>query len=275
MKAGLAVFGLLKHFLTDPFDLLWRHRRLLKQTVRSDLKSRFAGSVFGWLWLVLLPLLFLGAYSAVFLFVLQTRFAGAFSGTDHILLIFCGLVPFLGFAETLAAGVPSVTSNASLLKNTLFPIDLAPVKSVLTAQCSQIVGTSLLFLLMGFLGKLRPFAMMIPAVWALQVLFSLGVIWFLSSLNVYLRDLQNVVSILILILQMISPIVYTVDMVPEGIRPLLGINPLYYIIAGYQDCLLLGRFPRTLLPLAGIALGSFWIGYWFFRRLKRVFTDNV
>jgi lipopolysaccharide transport system permease protein len=76
---------------------------------------------------------------------------------------------------------------------------------------------------------------------------------------------------------MISPIAYTADMVPSSLRPLLGLNPLYYMIVSYQDCLMLGRFPRgevfwVLLGLGGL---SFWVGHWFFGRMKKAFADNV
>jgi lipopolysaccharide transport system permease protein len=96
-------------------------------------------------------------------------------------------------------------------------------------------------------------------------------------LNVYLRDLQNIVVILTLVLMMISPIAYTADMVPSNLRPLLGLNPLYYMIVSYQDCLMLGRFPRegVLWVLMGLSGLSFWGGHWFFSRMKGVFSDNV
>ena len=78
-------------------------------------------------------------------------------------------------------------------------------------------------------------------------------------------------------LMMISPIAYTAEMVPDGLRPFLALNPLYYIIISYQDVLMFGQFPRQDLfwSLAGLSLTSFWLGYWFFIRMKSVFVDNV
>jgi lipopolysaccharide transport system permease protein len=263
-------------FFRAPFLLLWRQRVLLFQTTRSDIQARYAGSVLGLAWLFFYPLLFLGAYAVIYLFIFKIRFA-LFNTNEYVALIFCGLVPFLGFTESLGTGVGSVTSNANLIKNTLFTIELVPVKAVFTSQCTQVVGTGMLLVTLLLLGKLTLWSFMLPIIWFLQLSFTIGCIWILSSLNVYLRDLQSVVSILVLILMMVSPIAYTADMIPAELQPFLGINPLYYLIIAYQDCLMMGRFPRgdTFVTLLIISLGSFCIGYWFFSRMKKVFADNV
>ena len=200
-----------------------------------------------------------------------------FDSNQYVALIFCGLIPFLGFSEALSAGVGSVTQNANLLKNTLFPIDLVPVKAVLVSQCTQVVGTGLLLITIILLGKLTWWALLLPLAWAGQVLFSVGLLWILSSLNVYFRDLQNVVSVAILFLMMTSPIAYTADMVPHSLQPFLKLNPLYYLITCYQDCLMIGQFPRggVLWAWLGIAAAFFCGGYWFFGGMKTLFVDNI
>jgi lipopolysaccharide transport system permease protein len=263
-------------FVANPLSLLWRHRELLRQTVRNDLRARYAGSVLGLAWLVLYPLLFLGAYALVYIYVFKVRF-DLFDSNQYVVLIFCGLIPFLAFAEALGAGVSSVTSNASLIKNTLFPIELIPLKAVLVSQGMQVVGTVLLLVAIALLGKVTLWVLLLPLIWMAQLAFCAGLMWILSSLNVYLRDLQNVVSLAVLLLMMVSPIAYTADMVPEGLRGLLKINPLYYLIVSYQDCLLIGRFPRdgALWVVLAMAAVVFLCGYWFFSRMKTVFADNV
>jgi lipopolysaccharide transport system permease protein len=263
-------------FFTSPFLLLWRHRVLLSQTVRNDVRTRFAGSVLGLLWLFLFPLLLLGTYAAIYIYVFKVRF-GLFNSNEYVLLIFCGLIPFIGFSDALGTAVSSVTSNASLIKNTLFPIELIPVKAVLVSQCTQVVGMALLLVALGETRIVGKWVLLLPAVWAMQVLFTIGLIWILASLNVYLRDLQNAMSVLILMLMMISPIAYTAEMVPPELRRFLRANPLYYIIMCYQDCLMLNRFPHenVFWVLAAMGLGFFCVGHWFFGRMKNAFIDNV
>ena len=263
-------------FFVGPFLLLWKYRILLMQTTANEIRARYAGAVLGLAWLFFFPLLFLSVYALIYLVIFKVRL-GLFNSNEYVVLIFCGLIPFLGFAEALGSGVGSVTSNANLIKNTLFPIELIPAKAVLASQCTQIVGSGMLFIALGFVGKISYWSLLFPLIWISQLLFTIGLIWIASSLNVFMRDLQYLVSILILVLMMVSPIAYTAEMVPSGLRPLLGINPLYYIIISYQDSLMLGQFPRdgVLWVLLGMGVMTFCAGFWFFTRMKKVFADNV
>ena len=193
------------------------------------------------------------------------------------MLIFCGLIPFLGFAEALSTGVTSVTGNASLIKNTLFPIELVPVKTVFAGQCTQVAGTCMLLVAVTVVGRLTPWALLLPLIWVSQLLFTVGLIWILSSLNVYIRDLGNLVGVAILVLMIGSPIAWTPEMIPASLKPFMALNPLYYLIISYQDCLMQGMFPREgiLWVFLVISLVTFFAGGWFFRRMKRMFADNV
>ncbi|MCC6782230.1 MAG: ABC transporter permease [Planctomycetes bacterium] len=261
--------------LSAPFRSIWRHRALLLRTTLSDLRSRFAGSTLGVAWLVLYPLLVLSAYAAV-----QSRLASGSSGAtlDYVLLVFAGLVPFLGFAEALATGTTAVSGNASLVKNTLFPIEMVPVKAVLSSQATQLVGTVILLVALGVTGRLGWYAACLPLVWLLQLVFTIGLIWVLSSLNVFVRDLQQMVGLMTLVLMLVSPIGYPIDSpTAESLRWLVLPNPIAHAIFCYQDCLIFGRPPgtRSLALLAVASAIAFWGGHWFFGRLKRVMTDNV
>lgn len=259
----------------EPIVLLWKHRSMLLQTTRNDIRARYAGSVLGLIWLFLYPLMFLGAYA--FMMVAVGSIRNLWDSPDKIILIFCGLIPFIGFAEALGMGVTAVSANANLIKNTLFPIELMPVRVVLSSQCTQVVGSFTLLIVLAVFHKLTLWALLLPVVWLCQVLFSFGLIWILSSLNVYFRDLQNIIGVMTLILMMVSPIYWTPDMIPETLRPFMGINPLYYIIISHQECLMFGRFPQGMVfwGLMILAVVFFFLGFGFFRRMKRVFADNV
>lgn len=256
--------------------LFYRFRSILWQTTKNDMRARYAGSALGLLWLMVYPLFFLGAYAAVYLYVFNVRFK-MFDSNEYVALIFCGLIPFLGFAETLGNGVGSVVANTNLIKNTLFPIELIPAKSVLVSQGTQVTGLCLLIVAIALLGKLTPWVLLVPLLWLLQIIFSIGLIWILSSINVFVRDLQNIVSILILFLMMISPIAYPADMIPVSLKPFLSVNPLYYLITCYQDVLIMGQFPRgnSFWVLCVFSFLTFFIGFWFFEKMKKVFVDNV
>jgi len=252
---------------------------MLWQTTWNEIKTRYAGSVFGLAWLVLYPLLFLGVYS-LYISVMVARRGeseSAAKAIEQVLLIFCGLIPFFGFSEALGAGTTSVSANANLIKNTLFPIELIPAKAVLVGQATQIVGMGMLIVALGAFGKLTPWALLVPFVWLLQIVFSIGLIWILSSLHVFFRDLQNVIGVVILMLMLLSPIAYKGSDIPAKLMPIMYVNPLYYLIVSYQDCLLYGQYPRgILLPVLYIlAIVFLFVGFWFFGRMKRAFSDNI
>ena len=227
--------------------------------------------------MILYPLLFLGAYALVYNYIFQVDNPAIGRGLNFVLFIFCGLVPFLGFAEAVTSGVSAVTGNANLIKNTLFPIELLPIKSVLVAQGSQLIGLAMLLVALGIAGRLTPWALVLPLVWLCQLLLTIGIVWVLASSAVILRDLQHAVSVLMLVVMMLSPIAYTTEMVPPALVPLLTLNPLYPIIIACQDVLFMGHFPRgaTLYVLPVLSVFVFCAGYWYFCRLKQVFAENV
>ncbi len=263
-------------WIADPLFLLVRNRRLLYQTTITEISRRYAGSALGLVWVGLYPLLFLGVYALIFLTVFKVRF-DLYSSNEYVAIIFCGLIPFLTFAEGLATGVSSVVSNSNLVKNTLFPIELIPVRAVFSAQTIQMVGLVMLIITSFLLGRLTWWVLLVPVIWLFQIFFMIGLIWILSGFNVFFRDLQNIVSVVILMLMMITPIAYPVDMIPANLRPLLGLNPLYYLVAAYQDVLMNGRFPHGEIfwILLGMSFAFLVFGHLIFKRLMGVFADYV
>ena len=262
--------------IVKPFVVLYRHRKVLISTTMVDIKTKFAGSLLGMFWLLLYPILLLTAYSFVYIFIFQVRF-GTMNTPTYVMLIFAGLIPFLGFTEGLASSIVSVTANSALLKNTMYPVDIIPAKAVFTSQCTQVVGQIILIIALLIGGRLTIYSFLVIPIWIFQIMFSIGLGWIVSCLNVYVKDLQNIVNLITLFLMMVSPIAYTVDMVPQGLRAFLAWNPLYYFITAYQDCLVVGCFPRenVLIILAIFSVLIFIIGYWFFIKMKTIFSDNI
>lgn len=261
---------------TNSIRVLVAQRSMLARTLWSDVRGRYAGSVFGLTWLVVYPLLFLTMYASVYLYVFRVRFTGGTS-SEYVLLIFCGLIPFLSFADALSTGVSSVSANRSLVKNTMYPIDLAPAKASFISLFTQATGTVMLLAAITAMGRMSPWIVVLPVLWVLQVMMTVGVVWVLAAANVFVRDLQQVIGLVVLFLMMVSPIAYTQDMVPSSLQPFLGVNPLYYMIMSYQAVIFFGRFPSVgvFVPFIALAAGFFVGGGWLFARLKPAFFDNV
>lgn len=259
----------------NPFRLLFAHRHILYATTLTEVRGRYTGTLFGLLWAAMYPFLFLGLYAVVYTLILRVRLE-QYSSFEYVLLIFAGLIPFIGFAEALGSTVSSVVSNKNLLKNTLFPIELLPVKAVLGSSISMTVGLVGLLLILWGKGEFSIVQVTVLAVFALQIVFTTGVAWLLSALNVFFRDIGQVIGILTLFLMMVSPIAYTQDMVPDALRVFMYPNPLFYIMECYRQILIFHNFPTFLfLILTIMSFGMFYLGYMLFTKLKSVFGEYV
>src|SRR5262249_23040462 len=133
------------------------------------------------------------------------------SPARYTLFIFAGLVPFLATSEALHQGVSSVVANRALLSNTVFPIDLAPVKAVLMSQVPLVVGLAMILVGDAIFGGVPVTAFLLPLVWALHVIALVGVCWVIALFNVVFRDLQALMGAVLLTLLVISPIAYSLD----------------------------------------------------------------
>ena len=258
----------------------WRflltHRRQLWRTTRTEVHARYAGSLLGTSWIVLAPVLLLAIYGVVYLAIYGVDVEGM-SSAEYMLYIFAGLVPYLTTAEALTQGANSIASNRALLMNTVFPIDLAPVRAVLTALPIAIAGFAIILVGAAATGTLHWTAALLPVVLALQVLALIGLNWFLSLVAVVARDVLYVITVVLVMLLVLSPIAYTPSMVPSEWRFVLAINPFAWFVLAYQELLVLGTVPRSLLWL-GIAvagIGLFAAGDRFFSWGKRVAMDYV
>ncbi|MGH7062180.1 MAG: ABC transporter permease, partial [Stellaceae bacterium] len=166
--------------------------------------------------------------------------------------------------------------NKHLIKNTMFPIELAPVKSVIASSVSMTVGLAGLLLTLWIRGEFHLTQLLIIPLLSLQLVFSIGVGWLLSALNVFFRDTAQAIGIFVLLLMIVSPIGYTREMIPHQLLALAYVNPLFYIIELYRQVLIFGVVSvRFWAAFTVIAVVSFWFGYEMFRRLKPVFAEYV
>lgn len=252
------------------------HRRLLWGVTRNELSARYAGSHLGMFWVMLAPTLVLAVYAVTYVAIFKIRLAGLTS-TEYVIFIFSGLVPYLMAADALANGVGSVIANKSVLSNTVFPIDLAPVKAVLTSQVIMAVGMGVTIIGSALVGTLRWTVVLLPPIWALQALGLIGIVWFISLLNVIFRDIQNFLTPILMMMLIISPIAYTPEIVPESLKPLILLNPFAYFVVAYQQILVLGLVPSLAhsAVMVVLAVVPFLLGSWFFATAKRVIVDYV
>ncbi len=256
--------------------LLVTHRRQLWRSTRTEIRARYAGSLLGPTWIFFAPALLLAIYGVVYLAIYNVRAPGM-SPTRYMLYIFAGLVPYLTTAESLAQGANSIATNRSLLMNTVFPVDLAPVRAVLTSVPICLAGSAIIVIGAAATGTLHWTVLLFPVVLTLHVLALIGVTWFLSLVAVVVRDVLYVLTVALVMLLVLSPIAYTPSMVPSGWRFVLAINPFAWFVLCYQRVLVLGTVPGLLLwaGIAGAGIVLFVAGDRFFSWAKRAAMDYV
>jgi lipopolysaccharide transport system permease protein len=245
------------------------------RVTRNDMHARYVGSLLGIGWTVATPALFLLIYSSLYLFVYRAPVAGL-TKPQYVVYLTAGIVPYLLTAEAVAGGVSAVVANRSVLTNVVFPIDLLPPKAVLLAQPTMAVG--MLMTIGGALvcGLASWYLLLVPVIWAFQVLALLGITWVLSLVNIVLRDLTQLIGIVLILLLIASPIAYTTDSVPSSLKFIILLNPLAYYILAYH-AVVMGELPSPLtsLGVVGFSLAAFALGGWFFSRMKAALIDYV
>ena len=230
----------------------------------------------GTFWMVMSPIILMSLYALIYLVIFRIR-PTAMSETDYVLYIFCGLMPFLGFMEALNAGSSSLSLNKAVLLNTVFPSELVPVRAVLAAQGPTAVGLVVIVALALALGKHSAALLLVPVIWLFLILFVTGVVWVLSLASLVLRDIQQVLVFLSIVLLIVSPIAYTVDMAPGPMKVVVYANPLSYFLIALHETVVFGRVPPVEIMGAVVLLGliPFGGGYWVFQKAKGVFFNYV
>lgn len=258
----------------NPLVLIWTRRHLLLATVKVALRQRYAGATLGLAWLVLGPVLLLGLYSAIYLVVFRVRPA-SMEPDIYVLYIFAGLVPFINFSQGLMQGTTALSADRDVLLNTVFPPELVPLREVAVSLATLAVGVGIIFVVGLFLGKLAATWLLVPVVLLLLLMFLLGLSWVLSLANLVIKDIQQLLTYVTIVLLIASPIAYTPDMLPPVLRILIYFNPLAYFIVAMQSLIVLGALPPWPIALGVVVLGvgSVLLGAYVFSRAKTEFFD--
>lgn len=257
----------------------WRYASLLAQLARRDVHARHRQSWLGLAWLVLTPLLMLGVYTLVFRHVMQLRWMGADEGNlAFALRIYAGLAVFGFFAECVNRAPGLVLEQPHLVKKVVFPLELLPWVSALSASVGLVVSALLLLLASALdRGAVPVTAWALPLVWLPLLPLVLGLGWLLAGLGTYVRDVGQLLGMVLSALMFLSPIFYPVEALPEAVRGWLLLNPLAWVITGTRDVLLAGRWPDwpalALVMAASLVLAA--LGAAFFRKVRPGFADVV
>jgi lipopolysaccharide transport system permease protein len=254
-----------------------RHRDLIFRLSAREFSQRFRGSMLGVTWAVLMPLFTAAVYTFVFSTVFKARWPGAADGPFHFAIIYLtGMVVHTIFAESVARAPMLVVGNASYVTKVVFPLEILPVVAVLTALVNASIGIAIV--LLGNLllnGEIYLTILTLPIVIAPYLLFVVALVFFFAAAGVYLRDLSQVVSLLITITLFLTPIFFPIEAVPESFRRVIWLNPLTFVVQQARDVTIFGRWPDlvglsvyTLAAVVALACA-----FWVFQRLRNGFAD--
>ena len=234
----------------------------------------YAGSVLGMSWILLAPLLLMVIYAAVYLFIFRVSLPGM-KPIDYVFLTSAGLSAYSTFGASLGAGTNAVLRNKQVLVNAVFPAELLPVRAVLTACPALVFGMAVLMPLSPIFGQGDFKLLLVPLLVVFQIMLMCGIAWVLSLITIVVRDIQHILQYVTTVLLIVTPIGYTVDMVPSALAPIVKLNPLAHYVLAYQALIVFDRWPSAslLLTIAGLSLFCFVGGYWIFKKAKYAFYD--
>ena len=262
------------------FATLLRYRGLIQSLVARELKARYRGSVLGFFWSFVNPLLLLSIYSFVFAVIMPPADLKA-ATNPFAVFMFCGLLPWTWFSASLLEGSGALISGGNLIKKVLFPAEILPIVSVLANMVHFLLG---LLILAGFMVWNQHFpdwneVAWFPVIVLVQLIFTLGLVLLLAALTVHFRDLRDLLANLLTFWFFATPIIYSYKM--DNVAKFANLfdwNPFFHFAVSYQEVLFFpgafGHLKWLPVMFAGSVL-MFFAGYWLFDRLRDSFAEAV
>jgi ABC-type polysaccharide/polyol phosphate export permease len=256
---------------------LFRYRGLIWSLVARDLKARYRGSVLGFFWTFVNPLLLLLVYSFVFTTIMPNNVPGV---QPYALFMFCGILPWTWFSSSLSEAAGSLISGGNLIKKVLFPAEILPLVRVLANMVNYLLGLLILIPCLIYYHRLHlSFNLLwFPVAVVVQLVFTGALALILASLTVHFRDIRDLLANILMLWFFATPIIY--PWFQENVRRfkfLFDVNPFTHIVISYQEILFFGPVGhwKWLLALGAGSVLLFIAAYWLFDRLRDSFAEAV
>ena len=250
------------------WNAITHYKFLLSQLVIRDFKTRYKRSFFGVLWSMLNPLLMMCVQYLVFSNFFR------FQIENYAVYLLIGTVTFNFFSESSQTALGSIVESASLITKVRIPTYIFPVSKIISAGINLVFSTLALYVII-FIQRvpLNPYHLLIPVLYIMLTVFSLGMGLILSSLTVFFRDMQFIYSVLIMLWTYLTPLFYSADIIPDKYRTLYELNPMYHYVTFFRTLVLGGAMPHftEFLWCIGYALIFLLIGILVYRKTKKNF----
>ncbi len=252
---------------------IYEYRLMIYSLVKRDLRGKYKGSVLGFMWTFVNPLLQLLVYNMVFSIIMK-------AGVDKFYLyLFVGLIPWLFFSAAITGGSTCIIAQKDLIKKIRFPREIIPI-SFVTSQFVNMLLSFIVVIAVSLISGVKLTVagiLCLPVIMIVEYLMALGIALISSSLTVYFRDLEHILAIVAMAWLYATPICYPESMVPEKYLSLYRLNPVTPIVNAYRDVLYYGRTPdlRTLILAVLIGIVTVLLGILIFGRLQRRFAEEL
>lgn len=252
---------------------LYEYRTMIASLIKRDLRGRYKGSVLGFAWTFLNPLLQLIVYTMVFSVIMRADI------DQYYLFLFVALIPWIFFSSSITGGATCIIAQKDLIKKIYFPREVVPIAHVTCQLVNMLLSFVVVFAVLIISGRGINFSVLIfliPVI-IVEYFLALGIAFIVSALTVYLRDLEHVLAIIAMAWQFLTPVMYAIEYVPEELRGIFMLNPMSSVIIAYRDILYYQQAPQlnTLLIATGLGIGLMLLGWYIFEHLTRHFAEEL
>lgn len=238
------------------FMALWAYRHFVVSSIRNDIRTRFARSRLGALWMILQPLAQSAIYALVLSQVLAARLPGSTSAYSYAIYLMSGMVAWALFSELVLRSMAMFVENAAIMKKIMFPRICLPAVTVGSALLNNVLlmlATLFIFALIGHWPSAS--VAWLPVLVLVTVSFGMALGMIIGVLNVFVRDVGQAAGVILQLWFWLTPVVYMIDIVPASLLKYFTLNPMYHVVSGYQAVLYQGAAPQ-IQSLLVITLGS-------------------
>lgn len=272
----------MQKFPTSPwamFESFWRNRNLISVFVVREVAGRYRGSILGVLWSVFNPIFMLAVYTFVFSVVFKVRWSvGDESKGKFALVLFAGLMVFNLFAECIGRAPFLVLANANYVKKVVFPLEIFPWVTFGAALFHTLISLVVwLIFYTIILGVPHATIFFFPLLLVPMTLLVMGLSWFLAAIGVFLRDVGQIVGVIVTTLMFLTPIFYPLSAIPKKYWIFLYLNPLTFIVEQTRGLLIFGIHPAwgNLCLMTAITFLVAWLGFFWFQKTRKGFADVI
>ncbi|WP_026527600.1 ABC transporter permease [Butyrivibrio sp. VCD2006] len=257
----------------ERIEEIYAYREMIFTQVHRNLRGRYKGSALGFLWTFLNPLFQLIVYTILFSVIMQNKIE------QYSLFLFVTLIPWIFFGTCMSEGSGCLRDMEDMVKKIYFPREVIPISYVVSQFINMLLCFIIVLVALLVAGRLTNPAVFVflPLIMGIEFCLTIGLVFITSAWCVYLRDVKYMMTIITMAWQFMTPVMYSVDMIPGNLVKIFYLNPMTSVIVAYRDILYYQQAPEidTLIIACIMGIGSLVVGWHLFNKLKRKFAEYL